>query len=246
MANLTKVQREQKYAEARRLAGEGYSRRKIDVLLKQQFGEGIGHAEYTPIYRERVEVVREKEEARPAPQRILRKGRRGRYDWLIDRHFTDDEATQLSKLRNIQSSKGIAKMVSVRQSLWEQFIKVAASHGWNKEQRRDGWRRGLARWYRRNGYITKKFHKGKKRPSAWMWYKSVQRQLPIEDQDDTPRLHDRGFTTNQHITPQLVDWTQNLLSIRRVMENPRYRNQLPTLRQEERRVLGKIREAKSR
>jgi hypothetical protein len=76
-----------------------------------------------------------------------------------------------------------------------------------------------------------------------MWYKDIQMQLPEEDRDDSPRLHDRGFTTKHYVTPALVDWSKNLLSIRRVMEK---RGRTPELRREESRVLGKIRELKRR
>ena len=238
MARLTQSQQSAKYAEARRLSQRGYTRRQINAILREEFGEGIRPARYTPIYRERVAVVTRKEADRPAPQRKFRSSRQARYDWLVDRHFTDDEATRLSKLRTLQTSKGIAKMVATRAALWEQFLRISTARGWNKEQRRDGWRRGLSRWYKRNGYITKRSYRGKKRPSAWMWYKGIQKQLPIEDQDDTPRLHDRGFTTTQFTTPQLVDWTRNLRLIRDQMDR---HGKTAELRNEERRVLGNIR-----
>jgi hypothetical protein len=243
MAKLAPATRQEKQEYARRLVQRGYSRRQTNEALLKKYGEIIRPAMYSEFYAERVETVRAKEEARPAPRRKFRQGRQARYDWLIARHFTDDEATRLSKLRGLQDSKGIAKQVSARKALWAQFLKIAAERNWNKEQRREGWRRGLARWYKRNGYITKRTHRGKRRPSVWMWYKDIQMQLPEEDRDDSPRLHDRGFTTKHYVTPALVDWSKNLLSIRRVMEK---RGRTPELRREESRVLGKIRELKRR
>jgi len=248
MAKLTGEQRQDIRTYARKLILSGKSRRSTEEATKtyslRRYGVKavLGHTLASKYFNERAEFIKQKEEARPAPKRRFRLNRGARYDWLIARHFTDDEATRLSHLRNIQQSKGVAEMVEVRRKLWDKFIRRAAYYVSDKG-RRDAWRGYLAKWYRDNGYITKKIHKGEKRATIWGWYKDIQKQLPEEDRDDTPRLHDRGFTTRQYVTPALVDWTKSLNSIRGLMER---KGRTPELRREERRVLGKIREAKRR
>jgi len=246
MAKLTPTRQAAKMAEARRLSQQGYTRRQINPILREKYGEGIRPARYTPIYAERVATVSRKEATRPAPRRKFRLERQARYGWLVERHFTDDEARRLSKLHRIQESKGVAKMVEVRRQLWDKFLRTATERGWSKDKRREMWRRGLARWYRRNGYITKRTFKGKKRPTTWGWYKDVQKSLPIEDQDDTPRLHDRGFS--RVVTPLQVNWTKELNKIRGLLDKtPRSdKDMRHILRREESRAVRKIREAKRR
>lgn len=251
MARLNREQRADVLRYARQLVSAGASRRRIAPILQkysyEKYGvaQGIGKATHSTLFRERATILREQAEGRPSRYR-LRLNRQDRYNWLRDNHFTHAEALRLSHLRKLKSSTGVNIMIQERKPLWVRFDRKAIRMGWGKTRRTEEWRAEVAAWYRKKNYITKGIHQGKQRATVWGWYKSVQNQLPVADKDDTPRLHDRGFTTRQHVTPQLVDWTKSLNSIRRLMEDPKHRKDMPVLRQEERRALAKIREIKRR
>ena len=212
MAKLTPEQRQAKYTEAERLARqEKLSRRDINIRLKQdpRFGEGIRPAKYTPIYRE---ITRQREapppkaaprraveaeEIRPVARKQYKTRRQGKYDFLRERHFTHQEAAELSRLhrrdyyelRKTKLSKG---MLEERMELWWDFNKEAKFNGWSQNTRNKKWAELVDDWYVASNFLPKvvkiggwKFadykdeeHWLKKR--VWIWFDSVSKTLPEE------------------------------------------------------------------
>jgi len=69
MAKLTKSQREQKYAEARKLVRQGYTRRQTQAIIKEKYGETLHPRMYSRLYAERVATTEKRLEKLPAPKR---------------------------------------------------------------------------------------------------------------------------------------------------------------------------------
>lgn len=69
MANLTREQRQVKNAEGDRLARQGYTRREIQAIIKEKYGETYHPRRFSPIYAERVAATVKRLEKQPAPKR---------------------------------------------------------------------------------------------------------------------------------------------------------------------------------
>jgi len=124
--------------------------------------------------------------------------RQNRYDWLVERHFTEKEAEELSRLRQrryyeLKGLRGYAKgMLKERQELWEDFNKEATSKGWVNGKRDKEWLRLVDDWYIAENYLPQvvkiggwKFssYKDKKhwlKKRVWLWFDRVSKQLPEE------------------------------------------------------------------
>lgn len=175
----------------------------------------------------------------PHPYKGRLKGERGsRYDWLRRRHFVHDEARRLSHVREVKASPGVALMVGQRAALWDRFVYKAARRGWSKIRRRQEWRAMVAKWYRRNGYISKGV-RGKRRASVWMWYKAVQSDLPTALQDETPRMHSRP--PQRDVTGDAIEISRRLRDINNALANRDFRKHWPKFRRERERLQGELR-----
>jgi len=184
--------------------------------------------------------IREQEMVAPHPyKRRLKGGRGGRYDFLRKQHFTHDEARRLSHLTVVRKSPGVGVMVEQRAELWNRFVYKAARRGWSKIRRRQEWRAMIAKWYRRQGYITKGVYHGKHRASVWLWYKDVQSGLPPEDQDETPRMHSRP--PQPFVKKDRIHLSSQLRDVNNALANPSFRKRWPALRRERERLQGELR-----
>jgi len=205
---LSKEARQELLGYARSRVESGTSRRKLDIQLRdyseRKYGirVAIGKETYHNLYIERVEAVKRGLEAQERGYKLgkYREGRQYRYDWLRYRHFTHDEAERLSSARlRLEGNKGLARMVALRSWQFDQFSRMATQKGWSTGKQITEWRAKLGRWYRANGHVTYWPHKGKFRPSVWMWYKAEQRKLPPEDQEGPyPERKRRQRSVSKH------------------------------------------------
>tara|TARA_Y100000310_G_scaffold225030_1_gene226946 strand:- start:4742 stop:5392 length:651 start_codon:yes stop_codon:yes gene_type:complete len=205
----------------------------MDEVLRAEYGLSIGKATHSRLFNVRVQRITQlitEREARIIGYKTPKTKREQRYNWLRERHFNRDEALRLSHLRRLQGSAGIQKMVNERAAVWNGFVRTAARRGWSSEkERRTEWRKYLARWYRRKGYVTKGVRKAPKgTPAIWVWYNKIQDALPLEDQDETPRRHKRR--PQKPITPHQITRSQQKNNLRRMLRDAPEREK-PRIRQ---------------
>ena len=209
---LNKEQRQAKYAEAERLVRTGavQSRSELQEKLRAKFGEGIRPAKYSTIYREakvsrvaQVEKTRPRrvepgvEEIRPVQRKRYKSRRQGKYDFLRERHFTHQEAAELSRLhrrdyyelRKTKLSKG---MLVERMEMWADFDKEAKYNGWSQRTRNKKWAELVDDWYVANNFLPEVVKLGGWKLSnykdeqhwlekrVWLWFDSVSKTLPEE------------------------------------------------------------------
>ena len=157
MANLSKTQREAKYAEARRLVGQGYTRRQTQAIIKEKYGETLHPRMYSQFYRSWIPKPSERVEARPEPQ-IQRTSKsttlfprlpkpktlQGRFRvYLRSNGFAAREAREFSKYwrKYVPPGGGRKQMVPVvrtliddRKAFKQSFLMEARSKGWGAEK----------------------------------------------------------------------------------------------------------------
>ena len=119
-------------------------------------------------------------------------------------HFTKREVLEFGKLwRKYVPPKGgkpryvpaLQALVDDRRELWVKFDKKAKEQGWGSQRKAGEWKAVIGRLYKRipeghgNPFVTKDVH-GRKIPrriNPWALYDATQKDLPVEDQWDTPR-----------------------------------------------------------
>ena len=160
MANLSQQQRQAKYAEAQRLSRQGYTRRQINPILKEKYGETIRPEMYSQFYRGWRPKPAPAAQIQPEPitQRTAKstalypsygkaRTRQGQF-WVYLRYsgFVVKEAREFSKYWRKYSPPGGGRKVMVpvvraliddRKAFKEAFLLEARAKGWSANHAND-------------------------------------------------------------------------------------------------------------
>lgn len=180
---------------ARELTTQGVSRRRMDAILKSEYGRSVGHQVHAKIYSQRIESLVKQKAIPKSEVKQFKTRRQEHYSHFIDAHFLHSEAVEFSKLKNL-NYKELRIMVGERKMLWRSFVARADRKGLPASKTQSEWKKTVVRWYLRKGYVTGKITnpnvKRTKRtktaqPSPWAWFDKVKDKLPPEEQSETPR-----------------------------------------------------------
>ena len=172
------------------------SKRALQRAVKARYGVGLSDTYRRDLIRpaKQAEFTRRAIAISPVvvKPRIRKPKRQQRYEYLINAHFTPDEALRFSRIRNIKKNFAFIGggnqegMIAERRQLFTRFLERAGQRGWGIQKQRREWANTISKWYKDNGLLTRK---GKLSP--WSWYNKTSDNLPHELQDEYPRPHSR-------------------------------------------------------
>ncbi len=164
---------------ARMLIREGTSRRKMDTILRRQFGVSISRDAFTSLYRSRRAVTERIQPGQPQVSRAKHpiRSERDRYEELIRRGFIHEEAREFMKAHSLKYHE-FRRMSMSRRLLLRNFTRRTRLEPGDPKFV-STWREYIHDWYRRMGLTTFDV-KLRRVISPWDWFDRVSYRLPPE------------------------------------------------------------------
>lgn len=228
---LTSAERADLVRYANRLVQGGVSRRRMNTLLRayslEKFGveSSIGSTTHSELFHRRVEAVKRRERGYRGEEKVKfvspTQRKRKHYNKLIDWHFLPWEAKALTDSLSTLKYHEIDHMRAQRRGLFSQFLRIAASKGYDRNELPIRWRWFVMDWYvksaikwqkrwersmvKRQASLRRRLarHEIDRVDLLWKWYGHVKQNLPPEQQSETPKKHRRkrqDFVTKDKIT----------------------------------------------
>jgi len=225
---LTSEQRSDLQHYAARLVKGGVSRRRMNTILRkyslERFGiaTSIGATAHSELFHKKMEAVKRQERGYRQKVRLVSpaKQKEKRYNKLISWHFLPWEAKAMTDSLNTLRYHEVSHMKAQRRGLFDRFLRIAASKGYDRNELPVRWDWFVMNWYMANAVKwQKRWERAmvKQRASLrrrlqrreidrvdllWKWYGHVKQQLPPEQQSETPKKHRRkkqDFVTRDKI-----------------------------------------------